>query len=339
MRILVILASGIGNSILFSPALLSLRKAYPKACIDIFARKKAFAEPFLGSSIINKIFYYEGLKTFLLLRKQKYDVSITAFPSNKWQFNLFAFLVGAKKRITHSYKVGRFRTLSFLQNCKIPADENLHDVDQNMNLLKSLNMKLTRVNKLHFYIGRKNEKFAEYFIKKNNLKQKYLVGVHTGCNKKNKYRRWPGAHFVELINKLAEQHKKIMLFAGPDEVIETDKIYRQIKHQKSIFLVKESDLKNTAALISRCKLFICTDSGLGHIATALNVNTLAIFGPAQASRTSPYGRHGNYVSLKLPCSHCLKYPFNSTSTKIRCNEKFRCLRELDAGGVLEAIQK
>src|SRR3989344_5606965 len=167
MKILIILASGIGNSILFSPTLKQLRKSLPNAQIDLFAYKPAFAEPFKGSNLSNNIINYQGPSTLLRLRKQHYDISITAFPSNKWQFNVFAFLVGAKQRITHSYKVGRISTLSFLQNRKILANENLHDVEQNLNLLKLLNIKAPKKRELFFQISKDNEKWANNFIKEN----------------------------------------------------------------------------------------------------------------------------------------------------------------------------
>ena len=124
-RVLVILGSGIGNSILFSPALRALRTGLPEAQIDLLAYRPAFAEPFAGTKLADNIHSYKGPATVAMLRKQRYDISITAFPSNKWQFNLFAWAVGAKTRITHSYSSGRLSTLGFLQNRSVPAEESL----------------------------------------------------------------------------------------------------------------------------------------------------------------------------------------------------------------------
>ena len=164
------------------------KKALSSSRIDAFAYKPLFAEPFKGSELINRVYcynhngYYSGLKVLSALRRNKYDISITAFPSNKWHFNLFTFLVGAKKKLTHSYNFGKLRTLSFLQNYKVSAEEGLHDVEQNLNLLKLLDLNVPKEKKLFFHTGEENEKWADDFIKKNNLGKKHLIGVHSGSD-------------------------------------------------------------------------------------------------------------------------------------------------------------
>jgi ADP-heptose:LPS heptosyltransferase len=281
-RILVISLSGIGNTILFTPFLNCLRSHYSEIEIDFLTLNQAMTEVVSGSNLANNIFVlstppFRILETLWQLRKKHYDYSVTAFPSNKWQFNVLAFLIGAKNRVTHKYKRCQLRT--------------------------------------------------------------FLVGIHPGCNKENDYRRWPKEYFVELINDLVTQGRKILLFSGPDEIEETAWIYNNINDKDKIFFVKEKSLKNVGTLIARCKIFICTDSALGHIAAVLRVETLAIFGPAQASRTRPYGKYGHYIFLNLPCSPCLKYPFRSTSSKIKCKGNFECLKEIKVEDVIDKINK
>jgi heptosyltransferase II len=314
MKILVILASGIGNSIMFSPVLSALRKKYPDARIDAFAYKSLFAEPFKGSELINHVYYYEkgysGIKTLLRLRRNKYDISITAFPSNKWHFNLFTFLVGAKKKLTHSYNFGKLRTLSFLQNHKTPAEENLHDVEQNLNLLKLLNMHVPKEKQLFFHTGEENEKWADDFIKKNNLEKKHLIGVHPGSGPLD-YKRAPLEKFIELIKKQAKENSMILIFGGDEE--EKIKKELQARIKNSIFV--SSNLKNTASLIRRCNLFITNDTGLMHIAsTSKNTKVIAIFNGTNPIRTSPYTKNSEIITLR---DNQLKYPFYSTVARGR----------------------
>lgn len=311
MKILVILASGIGNSILFSPTLISLRKNYPNSQIDIFAYKPQFAEPFKDSKIINNIYYYKGFKTILSLKKQRYDISITAFPSNKWQFNLFAYLIKANKRITHKYKVGKLSTLSFLQNKKFPAQETLHDVEQNLNMLKLLNIKIPEKKYLYFNINLENEKFANDFIKTNNLKNKYLIGVHPGSGPL-KFKKAPIKNFIELITQNRKKNKNsvILIFGGPEE----EKIKQEVKEllKEKAFIINSS-LKNTAALIKRCNLFITNDSGLMHIASTSNkTKIIALFNGTNPTRTRPYKNNAKTIILR---PNKLKYPFYSTKAR------------------------
>ena len=80
-KILIISGSGIGNSIMFGPALKALRRKFPSAKIDLYVYKKSFAEPFRDSSLIEDIYYNEGIKSIAKLRKNKYDLSITVCPN------------------------------------------------------------------------------------------------------------------------------------------------------------------------------------------------------------------------------------------------------------------
>lgn len=309
MKILVILASGIGNSILFSPTLLALRKKFPKAKIDIFSYKKQFAEPFRDDPLINGVYYYNGLSTILKLKNHKYDISITAFPSNKWQFNLFAFLIGAKKRLTHSYCVGGWRTFSFLQNLKISADENLHDIDQNLNLLKLLNIAIAKNKRLIFQLNKKNRNFAEDFIKKNNLRDSYLMGVHPGSGPL-KFKMSPLNKFIELIKRYYRRNATILIFGGSEEKEIKENLKNSLKHPSFII---DAPLKDTAALIKKCNLFITNDTGLMHIAsTSKKTKIIALFNGTNPIRTSPYTKNSQVIILR---SNKLKYPFYSTKAE------------------------
>jgi heptosyltransferase-2 len=338
MKILVILASGIGNSVLFGPALKILRKNYNDAEIDIFSFKESFAAPFAGSKIVDKIFYFKGIKTIFELRKQKYDVSITAFPSNKWQFNAFAFLVGAKKRVTHEYDVAEIKTFSFLQNYKVHVDKNIHDIEQNLNLLKAIGAEINETPGTFFHIDKESAVYANNIIAINNLEKSFIVGIHPGCNISQKGKRWDMGNFVELIDKICDSGKKCFLFAGPDEIEDTRIILEKIINKSKVFLINEKILKNVAALIKQCNCFLSNDSGLGHIAGAMGVRTVAISGPAMWTRTAPVGSNSSYIKAEMvECSPCLKYPFESTSSKIKCKYNYKCLTEIKVDDVYNAL--
>jgi ADP-heptose:LPS heptosyltransferase len=340
MRILIILASGIGNSILFSPTLVAIRKNFINAEIDVFAYKKSFAEPFTGSNLVNTIFYMDGLNTIFRLRKRKYDVSITAFPSNRWQFNLFAFFVGAKKRVTHKYKTCGVKTLSFLQNYKIVVNEKIHDVEQNLQLLEAIGAERPSKPELYFFLDEEDDAFGEKYIKDNFIENNVIIGIHVGCNKLQKFRRWPKENFIELINKISFMNKNCIIFAGPDDYDDTKYIYDKLEYKTNVRLIANEKFKRVAAVIKRCTYFICTDSGLGHTAAALGVKTFAIFGPAVWSRTAPYGNKSKYIIAKdISCSPCSRYPFYSSSSKIDCKNQYKCLSAVKVSDVLQIVFK
>ncbi len=340
-KIIIFNISGIGNAILFTPTLKKLREKFKKFKIVLFVRNRAIADIFSGSKYVDKIIIFNNknllqkIRVLNRLRKFKWDYSITAFPSNKFQFNLLAFLVGAKKRITHRYNVGRIKTLSFLQNTKILVNEDIHDVEQNINLLKAFKIKDNKREKIFFHISNKDRYFAKNFFQKKDLNKFRVIGIHPGCKKKDKARRWPRKNFIRLINKLNEDKKnKVFLFSGPDEEEFVKSIYKKIKEKPLV--IKEKNLKSTGAIIERCKLFLSTDSGLGHIAAALKVPTIAIFGPANYKRTGPYGKrcYVIHANLKKPL---LKYPFKSTSDKLNIKKAKESLEKISVEEVFKKI--
>ena len=179
-KILVISGSGMGCSIMFSPTLKLLRDRFPKAEIHFLGISKSFVEPVRGSDLVDKVLVFDFKKDSLFnlkklgqrlrfikeLRRQKLDYSLCVFPSNKWYFNVYAWLSGAKKRVTHRYAAGGFKTLSWLQNAKVPADPGLHDVQQNINLLKVLGIEPPKTKlELSFHIDESDVVQAKNFLK------------------------------------------------------------------------------------------------------------------------------------------------------------------------------
>ena len=340
-KIIVLCLSAIGNTILFTPALRILRRNYQDAQIDMLVREKSFAEVLRGSRFVDNLFILrENGNTFkmvyllLKLRKEGYDISITAFPSNRIGFNLIAFFINAKRRIVHKYKVGRFKTLSFLQNEKVMANERVHDVEQNINLLEYLGINTKNEKReLIFWTAKDDSDFAKKFFRQNKIKSKIIIGLQPGTSYLAPYRRWPKENFAELADELIEKYTaSILIFEGPDE----DGLGREVQDlmkNKTALIVKTS-LKRAAAIIEKCVLFISTDSGLGHIAAAKNVPTIALFGPANPTRTRPYGRIHRVIIKRNVCNECIKYPFWSTNSHTKCTDMI-CLKAISVSDVLK----
>jgi len=347
MRVIVFCLSGMGNTVLFTPTLRALRKSYPKAHVTLLVAKAVFAEPVNGSGLVDEVLVFSGQSVFgkigLLwkLRMAKYDYSVTAFPSNRWQHNLFSFLVGARIRITHSYQSARLRTLSFLQNRKVPAVEGIHDVEQNLQLLGTFDSGAISADldsQPFFHLAQGDKSFAEDFWAKHALKDKLVIGIHAGCDRKSSYKRWPESSFVELTRLVIDERDAwVLLFAGPDEEQHVEEIHRLFVGSDRVHLVKATPLKKVAALIARCDCFICNDSGLGHVAAAVGTRTIAIFGPTMYVRIAPYGEDTAVVRQDTHCSPCSQYPFGATNGRVPCRNHRACLVGLQPATVLEAV--
>ncbi|MBU0694207.1 MAG: glycosyltransferase family 9 protein [Candidatus Omnitrophica bacterium] len=351
-KILVISLSGIGNTLLATPFLKVLRKHYLDERIDFLGLNQGIVEVVEASSLVDDIFifskkFFKNLSVIRQLRRKGYAYSVTLFPSNKRQFNILAFLIGAKRRATHSYDSRNIATFSFLQNVKIPVDESLCDIEQNMNLLKAFTLESRVKNKEpNIFIDKRDAQFAEQFLKEKRLESEFLIGMHPGGGGiwdkrwQGSLKRWPEEYFARACDRLIELKKaKILIFGGVEEEELKDKIKDLSRYKKDIVIINEASLKKVSALIRKCKSFISNDTSLMHIGAALGVPTLGIFGPTNYKRTAPYGKNGYYIKSGISCSPCLKYPFYSTSSKIKCTKNLECLRKITPDDVINKLKE
>jgi ADP-heptose:LPS heptosyltransferase len=283
-----------------------------------------------------------NIMTALTLRKRKFAVSITTFPSNRTWYNIFAFIIGAEKRITHSYSFGRFRTLAFLQNYREPAVVNLHTIDQNLNLLKHLGIYPSGPKDISLPLTDEQEYSGKVFLNKNNIDENLpIIGVHPSIVSSAPYKNWSTANirrFTGLITWLLENLKaKVILFTGGDEKAAAYNIAEPLRGR--ITVCEEPDILRVASIIKRCRLFVNTDSGLGHLAVAVGVRTVTIFGPANPKISGPYGTQNAIIVPEEQCCPCYEYPFNSCRPVVRCGADAKCMREIDIDRVKREIAK
>lgn len=340
MKIIAISLSGIGNTILFIPTIEIIKKNFPNAYITVLVLNKGFAEVLENNPYVDEILYFKKellskLKTIISLRKRKFDYSITAFPSNRLELNVLAFLIGAKKRITNNYPSGFFRTLRFLQNIRVPARVGLHDVEQNLVLLQPFGIKdVDRHVKPKIYLTNEDKRYAKKFMKKHRINGKDLViGIHPSSTRKIK---WSETRWAKLIDMLQRKYgAKIILLCGPEEKKCIWNI-RRLTRNKPVIL-KNTSLKQTAAVIKYCKLLINRDSALGHIAASVSTPVITLFGPTDPTRIAPYTTKSIVIRANISCQPCYKYPFYETTSKIKC-KNMQCMKKIEVDDIVNVIK-
>jgi ADP-heptose:LPS heptosyltransferase len=337
MKMLIISLSGIGNTIMYTPALRALRKKFPRSQIDFLVRKKTFGEVLENNDEVDNILVFENggmlKKIFNLFKlfKTRYDVSIINFPSRSYLINLFSFFVFAKTRLGHSYNGFN---LSFLQNKRIKANPNIHDIEQDLELLKLIGITYSKEDCMPSIKCQSH--YGDEFFAKNKLRNNdFIIGIHAGSSTDNnfKFKRWGIEKFGELCNKLIDKHNaKIIFFGGPDE-IELKRKLNGLINEKGFII--NTDVKGGVSVVRKCRLFITNDSGPMHFAAASGVRTVALFCPTSHIRTRPYGDR-NIVIRKNYCDHGFGYPFKSTSSKLIDND---CLEKISSEEVYNRIKK
>ena len=349
MKILISALSGIGDALMFSPALKLLRQKYPEVQIDLLSMFKGVEQLYAESSDLDNVIHWDFIKanpfssiSFLLkLRRLKYDVTINVYPSNRWPYNLISFLIGAKKRLGHDYNHINLRSLNFLNNHRIHEDDVKHNVEENIRLIELLGVKVTGdLPPLQVQLNIADIQSAEEWLKSNRISQaKLIIGFHGGSAtmKNHEKRRWSAEKFAELGQRLIKNYEAtILLFGGPDEYDLNDSINQMMEGKA--FIVKVPRLTTSAALMSKCKVFVVNDSGLMHLAAGLQIPVVTIFAYTNPNYVYPWRTKYIMMRRELECSPCFYYSPRAASCKWK-EDKFRCITHISVDEVFSAVTK
>lgn len=112
-----------------------------------------------------------------------------------------------------------------------------------------------------------------------------LTAIHPGSGGVRKC--WPPECFAELAEKL---HTSILLIEGPADAEACSRVRASMSSAVRVVEAKGLTLVETAALLEQCTLYVGNDSGLSHVAAALGIPTVAVFGPTDPSVWAPRGR-------------------------------------------------
>lgn len=348
-KILIIALSGIGDALMFTPALKKLKEFIPNSEIDALVMFKGAEDIFKRLPYFSKVHRFDFINSskidslkFVLGLRNKYDASINAYPSNRKEYNIINFLIGAEKRAGVNYLRKNFFNLGWLNNISIKENDNLHNVEENIKLVEKLTDKeIHDIPSLEFPLTKSDEKAADEFLKNYKINLSDLViGFHPGCAtlKNHIKRRWEPEKFAGLAKKLIEEKKaKILIFGGPDEDELKKEVHQKINSGNSI-IVKTNSLTETAAVMKRCNIFITNDSSLMHVASALKLNVIAIIGPTNTNYIRPWQTNHKIVSLNLDCAPCFVY----SPRHLYCSRndvQFKCIKELNVEMVSDSVNQ
>jgi len=309
-KILIIMMGGIGNMIFLTPALKALRKAFPSSEMVFLlgpygAEKVIENSPLFNKKFIIKSKTYQGIsgkiKLIRQLRKEHIDLSFTSTGSNPLKSGLLCLLSGIKYRLGENIK-GR----GIFYNLKIPFNPISHEVEGNIRLVEKLGIEVPE-RTLSIHYSKDDDLYAKRFFTEHGLNRTIVVGFHPGSGiHQAEFRRWPAENFALLADKIIDEFKTtILLFGGLEEFELSEKIKSQMRN-KPLVLTGTTTLAQTAALIKKCRLFLSNDSGLQHVACAVDTPTVSIWGPTNPQRTGPYSDSSIVVRKDLLCSPCYK---------------------------------
>jgi len=347
MKILFIALSGIGDALMFTPALKMLKESYPECKIDCLAMFSGAADIFKHNKNVDNIIRFDFLKegalnslNFLIKMRKKYNITINVYPSNRIEYNVINYLLGAEKRCAVNYNRKDFQNLGFLNNIRVKENDELHNVVENINLVEKLTGKtFNKQIPLELNITEFERDFADAYLNKLDIKESdIIIGIHPGCNtlKNHINRRWDTNKFAELANRLALENCKILVFGGGDEKKIKDVIVH-VGKSEDIISIETETLLQTAAVIEKCNLFVTNDSSLMHVASAMKRFVVPIIGPTNTSYIHPWMTEYAVCSLNLDCSPCFFY----SQKPLECNRndiQYKCIKEITVDMVFHIVK-
>ena len=339
MKILILALSGIGDALMFIPALKLLRQALPTAQIDALVMFKGTSEIYENNPNLNNIIHFDFIKEgsfaslkFVFRLRKKYTSTINVYPSNRKEYNVINFLIGAKNRVGVEYLRMNIQNIGWLNNVTVLENKSTHNVQTNIKLVeKLLNKKFDNEPAMEIYLSDEDKRFADDYLEKISVKENdFVVGFHPGCAtlKNHIKRRWEPEKFAELGKRLIkEKNAKIFLFGGSEEDELKTSINSMIDSKDSMIIKTEKFLQSIA-IMKRCNVFVTNDSALMHVASALGLKVIAIIGPTNPHYIHPWKAEHKIVSLNLDCAPCFFYS-PKPLTCSRTDVQFKCIKELD----------
>jgi len=346
-KILILQLGGIGDLELSIPALEALRDKFKEAYISLLVIPRS-AELIRGLAYIDSFFileiYYTNLiyllkwkalmkifKAIKDLRQEKFDLAINLenISSLKGAIKmLFLFwLIGAK------FWVGRDtdgRGFFFHLKIKEEGHAQRHEIEANLDVARALGADAKQI-KLELPIFQEDKVFISDFLIKNNISDQDLaIGLNPGAF--NLTRRWFEPCWAALADQLVENYNCKIIITAQDSERQMINTILSLTIKKQIIAVTNLTLKQLAVLIKRFNLFITNDSGPMHIAAASSTPIIALFGPGDIYKFSPYCSRDRYqiirkeVDCKRPCyaSSCRSH---------------QCMRLITVEDILEAVKK
>jgi len=332
-KILVINLGGIGDVLLSTPVLKALKSTYVKAKVDILTVPRVYEltkeMPFINKAYtfyLNLGGIFRNLITLFSLRKEKYDLAINmrTLVSKKSAKKIKAMLdiIGSKVKAGRDTEGrGDFFDIKINESDTSQRYEMEYDIE----FAELLGVKVID-RKVDFNISQEStERLSKILNKLEIKKEDVLIGIHSGGKLSH---RWPIGYFKELITQLDKEKRCRFVITGDRNELNLAEFLIKDSNAKIINLCGKLSLRELGALMQRCNAFIANDTGIIHIAAALNVPLVAIFGPGYLSRYDPrvISDKAEVVYNKAECAPC---------DKVTCSD-MRCLKALSVDKVIAA---
>ena len=330
-KILIVAPNWIGDAVLSLPVVDGCGQLWQEAELTVLARTRV-AELFEARESEVRVLEYERgngpqrLSNLMALgrslRRERFDLAILL--PNSLGSAVMTRLAGVPQRLGYSTDGRGWLLTQRLEDRR--KERGLHQVDYYLGLLRSLGAsQVDRIPRLQL-----KEKCIEMGL---NLlsdmgidKRELLIGVNPGAAY-GETKRWFPERFGAVLGRLQKSGRRFLLLGGPGEELIAQQISAEMDHPV-IDLIGRTTVAEALALIGRCSLFLSNDSGLMHVAAALNIPQVALFGSTDPQKTAPLNNRAVVIHPEhVSCTPCFKRS---------CPEDLECMKAITVDEVATA---
>lgn len=345
-NVLIIHNQLIGDTVVATPLIKNFKKKFPYVNVIMVVSKHGYQVlkecPYIKDFIVfdeefNGFIDFIKKYCILILKIREYKVDLVIDLQVTFLYFtrlLMPVLSGAKQRL--SFKRGGFR--GFLPTCEVILPD-AHVVLQYLSILDLFNVK-NKDTAFEVYFNSDDLKWVNNFYKENSINfNDFIVAVHPG--NKNALKRWSSEKFAELMDILIKDYKFKVIIVGSvsDEAIIKDILLRV--NSEPVLAYGKTEISQLCALLNRVNLLISVDTCSVHIASALDVPTVVLYGPTDVRLWGAWNKEKQIcLSKDVSCRPCEDNNPDLIVNKIKCTKTENiCMKEIKVSDVLSAVQK
>lgn len=324
-RILFIRPGGMGDMLMLLPVLRHVSEHLPSAEVDIVCERRN-VEVLRLAGIRDRAYLYdaEPLRLLCRLHRTAYDVVIDTEQFHNFSA-ILSWLSGAPVRIGFKINPARLHLYTHL----IGYDVDGYELDQFKRLLGPLGLKGEGL-RLDGALPRS----APDALPDELARLAAGGGIISLCaGASDVYRRWDPKRFSELIDRLTTAGFAVALVGDAGDRPAALSLLSGLDSRERVgSFVGALSLQETAAVIGASSVFVGCDSGLAHLATALGIPTVVLFGPSDPNKWSSPSEQHAVIHRALPCSPCAIFGYRKWCREIPC------MQSITVGMVFAAVE-
>jgi ADP-heptose:LPS heptosyltransferase len=315
-RILCIHQGALGDLILALPAIKALREMLQPVGLEIMGHP--WTLPLVqGHPYADTITDVNRTETALLFQEgASLPPALQAYLGG---FDV-AFCFGRSATLSHNLRQGGIRSVFLLPPF---PDDGGHVTLHHLQSLAHLGIDAP-YSPPRIFLEEEERKEAEGFFRQRGWGHDGIIALHPGAGSRTK--AWPPHHFAALGRALARSSKRLLIIQGPADEECVREVLMGLDGAPHL-VARDLPVRRVAALLSCASLFIGNDSGCSHLAAALGVHTVTLFGPTDPHVWAPQGERAFWIQGDCACAPCER------ETQRRCEQQL-CLDAITVEAVL-----